>query len=454
MNQPFIAIILILIAAAQFSEVKAQSPITGTGDLGSTTTGGNTFWVTAQVALQRGESEAAFTSSDRACQEGTAIACSVAGEMIVQGQTRMGTPEQSVALFQKGCDLGNANACQGLGLMLVQGIGITADAQKGRSVMQKACQASNAMACVNLGLMFKMGLFGSPNHREADLYFKRALTLQPDNKMALQALAENSQAAQGKPSVSGPPKPATPMKQTTELRGRLTTPPASTPIPATAPQMVATTCWDSVSTLWNAARDARPSKPTWNTAASAQTLRLSEAQTIGLLMLAASKSATGASSGPQTLAACQRDVEPELKQLLSQPWTIAPNSSAENTLIQMNPPINLADRLASTDQTLLLIIDAGGSTPRRHPQADKAFALVRVSCDGGGATPLFFFQTDRQGKVRPALTGSNAALPTAVTDRARRLGCAPQSERRLWTQLSGLEAALSLRFEQDQQQTP
>ena len=454
MNQTFIAIILVLIGAAQFSEIKAQRATTGTGDLGSTTTDGNTYWVAAQLALQRGESEAAFTSSDRACQEGTAIACSVAGEMIVQGQTNMGTPEQSVALFRKGCDLGNANACQGLGLMLVQGIGITADAKKGQDVMQKACQASNAMACVNLGLMFKMGMFGSPNHREADLYFKRALALQPENEMALQAMAENNQTEQVKPPSGASPKPPATTTQRTELRGRLKSTPGPTPASAQAPQLAQATCWDRIAASWNAAREARPAKPTWNTTASAQTIRLSDAQTIGLLVLVASNSTNAVSNGPQTLAACQSDFEPGLKKLLSQPWAIAPNSLAENTLIQMNPPIDLAEGNATKEQTLLLIIDAGGNAARRHAQADKAFALFKVNCDVGEVTPLFFFQTDRQGKLQPTTTSSNVAPPTAVSDRAQRLGCVPQSERRLWTQLSGLEAALSLHFEQDQQQTP
>lgn len=454
MNQPFIAIILVLIVAAQFSEVKAQRATTGTGDLGSTTTDGNTYWVAAQLALQRGESEAAFTSSDRACQEGTAIACSVAGEMIVQGQTKMGTPEQSVALFQKGCDLGNANACQGLGLMLVQGIGITADAKKGQNVMQKACQASNAMACVNLGLMFKMGMFGSPNHRDADLYFKRALTLQPDNEMALQALAENSQTAQIKPSTGTPPKPTAPTTQTTELRGRLTTTPGPAAASATAPQLVQASCWDSVAASWNAAREAGPVKPNWNTAPATQSVTLSDAQTIGLLMLVASTAGSTSPAGTQSLAACQSHFEAALKRILNQPWTIAPNSLAENTLSQLNPPIDLAAGNATKEQTLLLIIDAGGGTVRPHLHADKAFALFRVTCDAGEVTPLFYFQTDRQGKLRAAMSSFNAAPPTTISDRARRLGCAPQSERRLWTQLSGLEAALSLRFEKDQQQTP
>ncbi len=454
MNKPFVAIILLLLCAAQFSEVEARQPIAATGDLGSTTTDGNTFWVAAQLALQRGESEAAFTSSDRACQEGTAIACSVAGEMIVQNQTKMGTPEQSVALFQKGCNLGNANACQGLGLMLVQGIGITADAKKGQNVMQKACQASNAMACVNLGLMFRLGLFGSANHNEADLYFKRALALQPDNEMALQAMEENSQTTQVNPSTGAPPKPTAPTTQTIELRGKLTNTSAPMPASDTGQKLVPTSCWDSVTTPWNAAREADPVKPTWNTAAVAQAVTLSDTQTIGLLILVASKSGGAVTPGTQTLAACQSHFEAALKRVANQPWNIAPNSLAENTLIQMNPPIDLAEGTETREQTLLLIIDAAGGGPRRHAQADKAFALFRVNCDAGEVTPHFLFQTDRQGKLGQAMTGSNAAPPAAVSDRARRLGCAPESERRLWTQLSGLDAALSLRFEQDQQQTP
>ncbi|HCP64010.1 MAG TPA: hypothetical protein DIU09_05400 [Hyphomonadaceae bacterium] len=454
MNQPFIAIILVFVFATQFSEVKAQRATAGTGDLGSTTTEGNTYWVAAQLALQRGEGEAAFTSSDRACQEGTAIACTVAGEMIVQGQTKMGTPEQSVALFQKGCDLGNANACQGLGLMLVQGIGVAADAKKGQNVMQKACQASNAMACVNLGLMYRMGLFGPPNPKEANLYLNRALALQPDNELALQAIKEIGQAPQVRPPAGSPQKPSAPTVSTTELRGRLASNPAPAMTAASGPQAAPNTCWDYVTTQWNTAREFTPSKPTWNPPASVQAVTLGDAQTIGLLMLMASRSGATLPAGIQSLADCQSHYETALRAFLRQQWTIAPNALAQNTVMQVNPSIELAGQTANGEQTLLLMIDIGGSSPRPPPYADKTFAMFRVNCDAGEVTPQFFFQTDRQGKLQPATTSSIAAPPATVSERARRLGCAPQSERRLWTQLSGLEAALSLRFEQDQQQTP
>jgi hypothetical protein len=372
--------------------------------------------------------------------------------MIVQSQTKLGTPEQSVALFQKGCDLGNANACQGLGLMLVQGIGVAADAQKGRSVMQKACQASNAMACANLGLMFRMGLFGPPDYTEANVHLKRALALQPDNDLALQATKENGQVAQVNPSAKRPREPPARATASTKLSGRLASNPAQ--VPAAAPIDAPTTCWDNITKQWNKLRESDPVKPTWNNPASSQAAALTDTQTIGLLMLVASESGAAPPTGIQSLADCQNHFETTLKALLGQIWTIAPNDLAKNTVVQFNPPVDLAGHTATREQTLMLMIDAGGSAARRHAQADKAFALFKVNCDVGEVTPLFFFQTDRQGKLQPTTTSSNVAPPTAVSDRAQRLGCVPQSERRLWTQLSGLEAALSLHFEQDQQQTP
>ena len=171
-------------------DVKAQRVEPSTGKLGSTTTSGNGHWVSAQVAISQGSIDAAYLAADRACQEGTAIACSFAGELIIQGRVPLATPEQSAGLFKRGCELGNANACQGIGLMLVQGIGITENAQAGKRFMERACEAENSMACTNLGLMHKMGMFGPPNNAQAETYLKQALDLLPENETAKAALAE------------------------------------------------------------------------------------------------------------------------------------------------------------------------------------------------------------------------------------------------------------------------
>lgn len=448
MNQPFIAFLLAIICIAQFSEVMAQQVIAGSGDLGNTTSDGNAYWVAAQLAMRRGENEGAFTSSDRACQAGTAIACAVAGEMIVQGKTTMGTPEQGVVLFQRGCDLRNANACLGLGLMLVQGIGVAADPKKGRKVMESACQAGNAMACANLGLMLKMGFLGPPNQTEAQRYFSQALALQPRNEVALQAMRDQSQLVQNAHSTTPQPNPTVQSPQTTELRGRIA---AQHPTAAGTKEGSAS-CWESVSAHWNLTRETGPRKPTWNPLPSAQAVQLGDAQTIATLILIKSKAGATIPTDTHTLVACHSHFEPILRNFLRQPWAIAPNDLSKNTLVQMNPLLQFDGSPAIAEQTILIMVDTNAGNARRPIYADRGFAVYQVNCTAASVTPILFFQTDRQGEL--ATSAETAAPSTLLADRAQRLGCVPQSERRLWTQLSGLEAALLLRFEKDQQQTP
>ena len=452
MKKPFIVTLLTLLAVAQVSQVKAQQAIAGSGDLGSTTADGNTYWVAAQLALQHGENESAFTSSERACREGAAIACSVAGEMIVQGKTALGTPEQGVAMFQRGCELGNANACQGFGLMLVQGIGVTADTKKGQSAMQKACEANNAMACVNLGRMFEMGLFGSPNHEVANLYFNRALVLQPNLALNLQASNQSDLAARTKLPTNSQSKPPAATAGSVELRGRLVSNPRLEP--TVAPDSVQATCKAHAAAQWNKLRDAPQTKPTWNTEGLGQASTQADAQTIGLALLAANVLDTKITENGDEIASCQSQFEPSLKRLLEQPWSLAPGALAPNTLVQIAPIMGTSTGTADGEQFLLLIVDLGVRSSRRPLHADKGFAFYRVNCDAAEVTPIFYFQTDGQGKLPLASVDGAATASAAISDRARKLGCATQSERRLWTQLSSLEAAMALRFEQDQQQTP
>lgn len=448
MNQPFIAFLVAITCISQSSEVTAQHTIAGSGDLGSTTSDGNAYWVAAQLAMRRGENEVAFTSSDRACQAGTAIACAVAGEMIVQGKTQMGTPEQAVALFQRGCDLRNANACQGLGLMLVQGIGVAADAKKGQRVMETACQAGSAMACANLGLMLKMGFLGQPNPTEAQRYFSQALALQPNNEVALQAMNDQSQSVQHASSKSSQPNPPVPRSQIKELRGRIA---VRSPTAAGAREELAS-CWESVSAHWNLARESGPRKPTWNALPPTHAAQFDDAQTMATLILLATKAGATIPTDTPTLAACQSHFEPILWTLLRQPWSIAPNDLSKNSLVQINPLLQFDGSAATAEQTILIMVQTNGGNARRPLYADRGFALYRVNCNAAAVTPVFYFQTDGEGKL--ASSAGTAAPPTLLADRAQRLGCAGHAERLLWTQLSSFEAALSIRFEQDQQQTP
>lgn len=443
-----VAILFVLISVLHSGQAQAQHAIAGAGDQGSTTSDGNGFWVAAQLAFQRGESEAAFSASDRACRAGTAIACSVAGEMIIQGKIAMGTPEQSAALFQRGCELGNANACQGLGLMLVQGIGIAADSKRGQAAMSKACQASNATACANLGLMHKMGMFGASNLQEANHYLKKALSLQPENEVALQALADMKANENSSPSPTSRPQQSGPVVQPTELRGRLTVNPLSSS-PAVGTRM---DCWSNFTAHWNLARDASPAKPNWDRIEGPKSAKFDDTETIGALIIAAGGSGRREGLEANGLTSCQSHYEADVRMLVRQPWAIAPNALSPNTLLQFNPILGQAYSSAAGDLTLLVITDTQASGPRRITFAKRGIALFRINCDTAAAAPLFYFETDAQGKISPSRT--QTPPPTALSGRASVLGCTPPAERRLWTELSGLEAALSLRFEQDQQQTP
>ncbi len=466
MNKPFILMIVCALAFTFSNEVKAQVTDPRTGAVGTTTTGGNGHWVRAQVAISQGSMDAAFLAADRACQEGTAIACAFAGELIIQGQAALATPEQSAGLFKRGCELGNANACQGVGLMLVQGIGIAEDVQTGKAFMDRACNAQNAMACTNLGLMFKMGLFGPANKDQSEAYLRQALHLQPDNELAQNALAElqaELPKSAHRPSLS----PLRGRGETKRNAEQLT----GDPIKSAGPSL--TLCQRSaLSALMDEGRQD-PKKPTWNTAPDSSLDATRITRQIELLLAFSDTRAAqaGVSVEPSalsdfpTLADCEAAYADRIKAFAEIGWLHAAFEPQEAIIYAMTSGGDASLSTEANVKIVTLIADSRPASDSKKGLSNglwdgKTLSSYRVVCQVGEVTQLFALGFDQKSKLvassgfSPPIATLNLEPTTRHWEIVRTLTCASPQRGVPAASTLRLPAALSLQFEQDQQQAP
>ncbi len=446
-------------------DVKAQRVEPSTGKLGSTTTSGNGHWVSAQVAISQGSIDAAYLAADRACQEGTAIACSFAGELIIQGRVPLATPEQSAGLFKRGCELGNANACQGIGLMLVQGIGITENAQAGKRFMERACEAENSMACTNLGLMYKMGMFGPPNNAQAETYLKQALDLLPENETAKAALAEIQAKSIRAAESSAPTK----SQQVSILRGRSETDkpiespvaPSSTAVAmpgaiqcqrATLAALMEGNNQDLRKPAWNLTPNVNV-EPNWITSQVELLLAFSEAgQTQSALRADAAAASITAKVGD-----CAEAYANTVKAIKDTPWLLASRDPQARIIYAFfggnevaappNRPINITlitENQRSADT---------GAAASNDVWNNKSLSAFRVSCETKEATLILALQFDPQSRLigSSSAPSLNTAQPLAPIEKnaelARTLACARPQQAAAAPNSLHLQAALARRPE-------
>lgn len=201
------------------------------GAEGATSGEGNALWLEAQFAFRSGETEKTISTAIAACDAGTFIGCSLAGELLISNAENAEDVVKAVSLFGRGCEGGNANACQGFGLARIQGVGGRADQLQGRTALQKACDLGNAMGCNNFGTMTMSGLLGTPDLALAKVLFRRALQLAPEDPIAREGLANLSEQQRNTsprsqpewvmptPSSFVPPQPTSARTLNTDLSG-------------------------------------------------------------------------------------------------------------------------------------------------------------------------------------------------------------------------------------------
>ena len=466
MNKPFIIVIVFALAFTFSNEVKAQVIDPRTGAVGTTTTSGNGHWVSAQVAISKGSMDAAFLAADRACQEGTAIACAFAGELIIQGQAALATPEQSAGLFKRGCELGNANACHGVGLMLVQGIGIAEDVQTGKAFMDRACNAQNAIACTNLGLMFKMGLFGPANKVQSEAYLRQALHMQPDNELAQNALAELQAEL---------PRTARPQSHSA-LRGRSETYKNAEQLTGVAIKSAGpslTLCQRSALSPLMAEGRQDPKKPTWNIAPESSLDATRITRQIELLLAFSDTGAAQATASVEppalsdfpTLADCEAAYAGRIKAIGETAWLLAAVEPQEAIIYAMTNGGDVSSPTEANVAMITLITDDRPSSDSKKGLSNglwdgKTLSSYRVVCQVGEVTPLFALRFDQKSKLvassgfSPPIAPSTSEPATRHSETIRNLACASPQQGVTAASTYRLQAALSFQSEQDQQQTP
>jgi len=123
-------------ALSSFEKACAGEELRGCGDLADLLNGGG-FGITRDV--QRAESLAS-----RACDKGSAWACSVLGAIVMDRD-----PSRAAGVLEKGCEAGVPRGCRELALLHIGGRGVTRDLARAKQLLEKAC-AGWATACYDL----------------------------------------------------------------------------------------------------------------------------------------------------------------------------------------------------------------------------------------------------------------------------------------------------------------
>lgn len=439
------------------------------GSVGQTTAEGDAIW---QTLIQQSKSlapMARFEMAQSVCDAGSAIGCATAGELIISGATDTFDAPKAAELFQRGCDLGNANACQGIGLMLIQGIGIANDLEKGQRAIEKSCAADNAMACANLGLMFSLGTFGAQDLKRAEAYYQRAQSLEPDNELARQGLQTSGSASFADKADAVPPFKDEP----TELRGRLIEfAPHDQDKPSALPK--SRELWPECNTrlieALNSFSRKPQTRPSWDAPSAANKASVSELESIGLMLAlpraaaAPPVNATDDRRPTPSMRDCISENRSALDAVLGQTWTLAPEALGVKAAFQILQEPGEIQATPDAPQTLLLIVKSADPPQQDNPDsrlslASKVIARYQFRCGSSDARLVFGVEFDSQSKL-VGVTGFPETAATPLNNAkqldtiAQRVACTAPAERQVWTKLSGLEAALALRFDQVQQRTP
>ena len=112
-------------------------------------------------------------STARACDAGTAAACTELGVLYAEGKVVTQDLTRARSLYQRACDGGNAPGCTNLGNMYNNGSGGPQDAVRARSLYQRACDNGNAVGCNNLGYMVEHAMGGPVDMGQARALYQR-----------------------------------------------------------------------------------------------------------------------------------------------------------------------------------------------------------------------------------------------------------------------------------------
>ena len=61
---------------------------------------------------------------------------------------------QAADVYRKACDAGSAVACTNLGIVIGNGRGVTKDEAQGFALYKKGCDGGDMNGCINLGLAY------------------------------------------------------------------------------------------------------------------------------------------------------------------------------------------------------------------------------------------------------------------------------------------------------------
>ncbi len=114
----------------------------------------------------------------RACDEGSAAACTVLGDAYATG---VGVPKdefRAADLFRRGCDLGDPRACLSLAEAHRTGNGALVDPKRALQLYSRACEGQEPLACRAVGDLYTLGALGDADGKAAGYWYWRACTLE------------------------------------------------------------------------------------------------------------------------------------------------------------------------------------------------------------------------------------------------------------------------------------
>ncbi len=122
----------------------------------------------------------ATTSLQKGCSLGSARACALSGDALLNGTLGTKDPVQALKFFVKGCDGGNFSACTDAGFLYAGGTAAVArDDTKALAYAQRACFGGSSVACGNAGYKIELGESVAADPKSALTLYDRGCKLDP-----------------------------------------------------------------------------------------------------------------------------------------------------------------------------------------------------------------------------------------------------------------------------------
>lgn len=142
----------------------------------STASLANAAVTAGNAAYARKDYATAAAQFASACDNGSASACGVLGEMFVSGQGVSASGAKAAGPLAKACDGGMTAACGKLGILFDTGNGVSVNKKRAFDLFNGACSRSDNGSCYQLGRLYEAGQGTGVNVAQAASLYQKACT--------------------------------------------------------------------------------------------------------------------------------------------------------------------------------------------------------------------------------------------------------------------------------------